>query len=240
MTEKLPLADELAAVFARMSGLVLSDQTVETALGLVTNLAVEVLPGTAGAGVSLIDSAGTRVTAAATSPLVEGADALQYQIGEGPCLAAWALGSTVRVDDLSIDERWPRWTAAVRETGLRSCLSAPLVAGNITVGALKVYSSSVGAYEEQSEHVLRMFAAQAAILVVNVQSVQAARELSEDLKGAMRGRDIISIAKGILMSREQVTEEDAFAMLVALARRDGRGLRKAADDLVRSAPRRRR
>ncbi len=40
-TPPLPLTDELAGVFARMSGLLLSEETVATALGLVSSLARE-------------------------------------------------------------------------------------------------------------------------------------------------------------------------------------------------------
>jgi hypothetical protein len=40
----LPLADELAAVSARMSGLPLSHETVTTAPGLITSLAVQTVP----------------------------------------------------------------------------------------------------------------------------------------------------------------------------------------------------
>jgi hypothetical protein len=41
MTEPSPLTEELAGGFARMSGLLLSEETVATALGLVTSLAVD-------------------------------------------------------------------------------------------------------------------------------------------------------------------------------------------------------
>jgi hypothetical protein len=59
MDTELPLANEFAAVFARMSGLMLSTETVATALELITALAEEVVPDTDGAGVTLMDSQGT-------------------------------------------------------------------------------------------------------------------------------------------------------------------------------------
>ena len=58
MAQGLPLAEELSAVYARMSGLLLSEETVNTAVGLVTSLAQDCIPGTAGAGVTLIDEGG--------------------------------------------------------------------------------------------------------------------------------------------------------------------------------------
>ncbi|HYX95710.1 MAG TPA: hypothetical protein VE823_11615, partial [Geodermatophilus sp.] len=51
----LPLADELSAISARVSGLLLSEETVATALGLVSSMALGPVAGAVGAGVSIID-----------------------------------------------------------------------------------------------------------------------------------------------------------------------------------------
>ena len=51
-TPDIPLADELAGVFARMSGLLLSEDTVATSLDLLGALAHETVAGSCGAGVS--------------------------------------------------------------------------------------------------------------------------------------------------------------------------------------------
>lgn len=200
MNHDLPLADELAGMSARMSGLLLSRQTVGTALRLVTSLAGEALPGSAGSGVSLFDEHGRRTTAAATDPVVEHLDGLQYDLGEGPCLTAWEQRHVVRVDDVAEDDRWPRWSAAVKESVMRSVLSAPLVAGGDVLGAIKVYGREPGTFGERDEYLLTMFAAQSAILVANVRTFENATKLSEALADALRGRDMISIAKGIVMA----------------------------------------
>ncbi|MDX8050815.1 GAF and ANTAR domain-containing protein [Lentzea sp. BCCO 10_0798] len=238
MNHDLPLADELAAVSARMSGLLLSRETVGTALQLVTSLAGEALPGSAGSGVSLLDEHGRRTTAAATGPVVEHLDGLQYDLGEGPCLTAWEQRHVVRVDDITEDDRWPRWTAAAKESVMRSVLSAPLVAGGDALGAIKVYGREPGTFGERDEYLLTMFAAQSAILVANVRTFENATKLSEALADALRGRDMISIAKGIVMAREHVDEGTAFALLARNAREENKKLRDLAGTLVRSTVRR--
>ncbi|MGY1689806.1 GAF domain-containing protein [Geodermatophilus sp. SYSU D01105] len=235
----LPLADELSAVFARMSGLLLSEETVATALGLVSSLAVDTVPGAVGAGVSVIDERGRR-SSGATSPRVEQADALQYQFDEGPCLAATAGRSMVRVDDLATDPRWPRWSGAVLPLGLRSALSAPMVAGDSALGALKVYAEQPRTFDAHSEQLLAMFAAQAAILVANVQTHERARRLSDGLRSAIGTRDLVSTAKGVLMARHGVSDDVAFGMLVARSGEDGGTLPEVARAVVDSAFRRRR
>lgn len=236
----VPLAEELAGVFVQMSGLLLSQETVETALHTIATLAVTTVPGAAAAGLTLVDVRGRKTTAGASDEVTERADSLQYELDEGPCLTAWADRILVRVDDVAHDERWPRWAGAVRPLGVNSALSVPLVAGDRTLGAIKVYGEQPGVFDAHAEQVMTLFAAQAAVLVANVQTVENARRLSDQLKAALHSRDVISTAKGVLVAREGVDEETAFARLVAMSQRDGRKLRDVAETLVRNATQRRR
>jgi GAF domain-containing protein len=233
----LPLAEELSAVFARMSGLLLSRETVDTVLGMITALALETVPGSVGAGVTLVDEWGRRTSSAATDPLVERADALQYTLDEGPCLAAAALRQVVRIDDVGADRRWPRWAAEAEALGLRSALSAPMVAGDQSLGALKVYGTS-SAFPARTEQVLSLFSAQAAILVANAQSSERAERLSDALREAVGSRDVVNVAKGVIMARHGVDEDTAFRLLLDRSREDAEPLTQAARDVVASAIRR--
>jgi GAF domain-containing protein len=231
--------DELATVYARMSGLLLSDETVDSAVRLVTSLTADTVPGL-GVGISLLDGAGQRETTGASDELVERADDLQYELGEGPCLAAWASRVLVRIDDVATDRRWPRWGSAVERLGVRGCMSAPLVAGDNALGAMKIYADRPGAFDAHAERRLTMFAAQAAVLLANSRSLDATRRYSEELVEALRVRDVISTAKGIVMAKESVGEDAAIALLTARAQRSSRSLRETALGVVRSTVRLRR
>jgi len=235
----LPLTDELAAVFARMSGLLLSEETVESGLGLLGSLAQETVPGSSGAGVSIIDERQRR-SSGATDDLVLRADNLQYELGEGPCLTATAERRLIRIDDLATEQRWPRWTSAARALGLSAALSAPMVAGDIALGAIKVYADRPGVLDARSEELLGLFAAQAAILVGNVQPKDRGKRLSQDMRNAFRGRDVVNMAKGVLMGRNGVDEDAAVAMLLARSEQEGTTVAEAAEADVASSVRRRR
>lgn len=236
----LPLADELTAVFARMSGFLMSQETVDTALRLVTSLAQTTLAGTVGAGVTLIDAQGHKTSAAASDALTERADDLQYELNEGPCLTAWERSTVVRIDDVANDQRWPRWCRAVQSLPVRSTLSTPLVVGGRTLGAIKVYGDQVEAYDYRAEQILTMFAAQAGILIANMQTLEGARQLTDQLKEALETRDVIATAKGILMATEKLDGDGAFARLVSLSQREGKKLREVAELTVQAVARRRR
>ncbi|GAB2665602.1 GAF and ANTAR domain-containing protein [Nocardia goodfellowii] len=234
------LADELAVAFARASGLLLSADTVHTALQLSTSLAALTIPGTAGSGITLLNAQGERVTAAATDAVVEQADALQYRLGTGPCLAAWAERCLVRVDDLHTDDRWPEWAGNAAELGLRSSLSAPLVAGSTALGALKVYSTRPRRFGPEEEHCLTLFATQAAIFLSNLRTTEEVDRAGELLRKSMRERDVVALAKGVIMAREEVDERTAFLKLAAWAQEHGTTVRRSAERVVGSTTRRRR
>jgi GAF domain-containing protein len=235
--EHLPLTDELAGVFARMSGLLLTDETVETALGLLSSLAQETVAGSSGAGVSVIDGR-RRTSSGSTDARVREADALQYALDEGPCLAAAVNRELVRVDDLASDRRWPRWASAVLPLGLHAAMSAPLVAGDVCLGAIKVYADEPGTFDTRGEQLLSLFSAQAAVLVANVQSYHRAKRLSEGMREAIHDRDAVNMAKGVLMARSNLDEEAAIGILLQRARQDGTTIGQAAQAVVESAVRR--
>ncbi|MEU4673476.1 GAF and ANTAR domain-containing protein [Amycolatopsis sp. NPDC023774] len=240
MEPELPLADELAAVFARLSGLLLTAETVQSLLKLITAAAREVFPSALGAGVTTAGDQGAPVTWAATGDEVERADRLQYELGAGPCLTAWQESSVIDVGDLHVDDRWPEWAASAARLGLRSALSAPMVTGCRSVGSVKVYSERPHAFDERDRTLLTMFASQAAVLMANVRSADAAARLSTELRSALRARDILSMAKGVVMGRDHVPEEMAFLVLADEASRTRKPLRDNAEALLRAAARPRR
>ena len=236
-SQDLTLLDELSTIFARMHGLLLSEETVQSAVQLVADLVADTIDGADGAGVTLVDDAGHQTTAGASADVVLRADRLQYDLDEGPCLTAWTQRMLVRIDDMGAEVRWPLWAPAAAAMGVRSCISVPLVAGDRALGALKVYGS-VSKFDEADERRLVMFGAQAAILLANVQTHENARRLSEGLKEALRTRDLTHMAKGVLMAREGVDETTAFAMLVGASTRESRRLRDVAARIVKSTARR--
>jgi GAF domain-containing protein len=224
---------ELAVLLAQMGAVVLSNETVGTTVELVTTLAMEAIPGTGGAGLTLVDDRVTRSMAASNS-MVEQADALQYRLGAGPCLTAWRDQVTVQVDDVLDEQRWPQWCEAAATVGVRSVLSVPLVAASARLGAIKVYSNQPAAFDEQAGRLLELFARQAAILLANTQTLADARQINLQLTDALANRDVIGQAKGILLAQGAVDDTAAFALLVAASQRTNTKLHTVARQLVES------
>jgi GAF domain-containing protein len=222
---------DLAWALSQMSGLLLSRETVDTALQLVTTLAATTTAGTLGAAVTVVDEHGKR-SKAASNRTAEQADALQYEFDEGPCLTAWRTRELVRINDTTTDGRWPRWNQAAAALEVRSVLSTPLLAGEESIGAMKVYGERPTNYGPHDEQVMRLLAAQAAILLANTQSLTAARRLSRQLTDALSSRDAIAQATGVLLAQGAAGQEAAFATLAAAANRTGRPLEDVARALL--------
>src|SRR3954469_16753529 len=225
------LPAELSSALTQMAGLLLSRETVDTALTLVTTLAAATIAGTTGAGVTLVDEHGKR-SKAASNQLVEQADALQYEFDEGPCLTAWRTGQLVRIDDTATDSRWPRWNSAAAHLGVRAVLSVGLVVHDEGIGAIKVYSDQPADYGAADERVMSLFAEQAAILLANTQSLQQARRLSRQLTHALRGRAAIVRATGGLWPRGAADQDAPFIALTDAARRSGQTVRQLPRELL--------
>lgn len=225
---------ELSTVFARLSGMLLADDDAAAAVRELALAAREMISTAAGAGVSLFDEDGDRTTTASTDTLVEAADALQYRLGHGPCLSAWATRRPQRVQDTTSDPRWGPWQAAAAESGIRSALSAPLLQESHALGAMKVYATRPGAFGEAEERLLVRLASAAATLLAAAQPIDAPAQLSAAMKAALESRDTVALAAGILMSRDRLGAAAARSALLQTARAQGRRVQEIATEIVQT------
>jgi GAF domain-containing protein len=185
-------------------------RSVEDVLAGVTAAAVELLTGADTAGVLLIARGGKFESLFGTSDLIYRLDELQEKYGDGPCVDAATKELVVRTDDFEQEQRWPDYSRAVYELGVRSGLSFKLYTGDRTAGALNVFSLRPHAFAPESEAVGSVLAAHAAAAIL------ASRE-GERLQSALISRDNVGQAKGIIMERFNVDAVRAFDMLRKLS-----------------------
>ncbi len=224
--------DDLTSVFARLKGLLLTESKAGTAVEALAEAIKKSVAGSLGAGVSLFDAQGRARSTGYTDQIVARADELQYDLGQGPCLTAWAAGSTEQIDDVSTETRWPEWCAAVAELPLRSTLSTALIHDGTPIGALKVYSPLPNAFSAQDRKHLALLAAPAAALLGNAQPDQTPAELSRTLQEALHSRDSIHTARGILMERWGAGPDEAMRSLLNASVRNGTDLLTLAAGVI--------
>lgn len=211
------LPAELLAVFGRSNGYLLTEQTAHDAVDGLAEIARDIIGAATGAGVSIIDQDGTRVSVGATDARVREADDLQYEYGEGPCITAWSLGEPVIIADTHTDPRFQQWTSAVRELEVRSCLSVPLLSTPVGLGAMKVYSNTPDAFTTEDQKLLVNLARSAAALLGHIQASDTPQRISNDVKSSLAERDTIGVARGILMERLNLDRQTAMNHLIDLA-----------------------
>jgi hypothetical protein len=93
----------------------------QAALRSVADSAAANIPGVDFASITVKEVDGTLRTLAATDPLAENVDALQYELREGPCYAAVTVERFVLVNDMAAaGHAYPRFSPRAAELGVRA------------------------------------------------------------------------------------------------------------------------
>ena len=207
----------------------LAHDDLQAMLEKIVRLAVEHLDACEYAGISFVEK--TRITSPASSnDIPRILDAIQSETGEGPCIDSIREHEVFMTGHLEREVRWPRFSSrAHRETGVCSVLSLRLFVDEDTMGALNLYSSVCDAFDDIDVAVGTVFAAHAAVAM-------AAARREQGLERKAQTRDVIGRAKGILMARSGVSDDDAFAMLVRASQRLNLKLRDVAQQIADQQP----
>ena len=233
--ESSPLRRSLA----ELSTFLVSDRSVADTLTRISVLAVEAVPPAMFAGITMMVDDRVR-TQAFTDPTCPEIDQAQYESGHGPCLDAFRNGSVIVVESLEGDDRWPEFAAAAMDSGVRSTLSLPMLSGASAVGALNFYAGVDHGFGEAEAQTGQLFAAQATVVVLNAQAYWGARLKSEHLQQALASREVIDLAKGIVMNVMGCGPDEAFEVLVKQSQQENRKLRDVAAEIAARAQRQRR
>lgn len=221
---------EIESTFAEVALSLFAPGSVQGTLDKIVQLAVLVIDGCESAGVLTAGERGAPATLAATNPLVVELHQVQIDAGEGPCLEAAHRGSTVYVGDLIDDSRWPEFAASTVDAGIRSVLAHALSAG--TPGALNLYASLPDAFGAHARAQALLFATLARLALDSAKERALDAERSTNLTEALRTRELIGQAQGILIERERITGEQAFDVLRQASQHLNVKLREVAALLV--------
>lgn len=180
-------------------------------LAEIVTAAVATVPHADAGGISL--TAGGTITARGpTDGTVGMLDRVQSELREGPCITALDEppgDKIVLAHDLDGDDtaRWPRFAPHAVEAGYRSIMSVELATEGGTRAALNLYAAQPGVFDMEDRQIAGLFAVQAATLIYGSQHAAS-------MEQALCSRDVIGQAKGILMERFTVDDDEAFQMLV--------------------------
>ena len=197
----------------------------DAALETIATSAAANIPGVDIASITVHDADNRLQTLAATDPLAQKLDALQYELREGPCYAAVTDERFVLVNDLAgATPAYPRYGPRAAELGIQAQTAIQLVDDRDRAG-LNLYARRAGVFDRSTVQFAELFATQAAALLQYAVQV-------EQLGEALHTRTDIGTAIGIVMERYHIDRHRAFAFLVRNSRNRNPKLRLLAQQVI--------
>lgn len=193
-------------------------------------LALELVPRARWASVTMLRR-GRFSTEAATDEVAVRADALQYEIGAGPCVDSVLERSFYVTGDVAADPRWVSWGRRVAaELGVRSVLAERLHLGDHAepIAALNLYSPEQDAFDDADVGIALVLATHAAAVVSQHLALAQAKSLTR----ALQSNREIGVAMGILMEQEHFTRAQAFDVLRVASQDSNRKLSDIAMEVA--------
>lgn len=186
-----------------------------------------------GVGLSVLSRQGAGTPLAASSPASEVIEQLQFTLGEGPSLDAYALGRPVLMPDLSqaAVRRWPGYAPAVQDHGVRAVFAFPLQVGAARLGAMGVYREQAGSLSSPLLRQALAFAEAAMNAVLAAQEQTGGGEQSV-LETAMEDSFLVHQAQGMVHVQLNVSLAEAMVRLRAYAYAHNQPLKDVAADVV--------
>jgi GAF domain-containing protein len=221
---------DLAANFAETARILFTAGSVTDTLASVVELAVTTVDGCDSAGLFLLEGE-TVTTPVHTDSMVVDVDDLQRVTGEGPCLDAMAHRLIFYADDLPGDQRWPAFGPRAGAAGIRSVLALPLT-DRAQEGALNLYARYPGAFGVVDRGKAVILVSLAALALSTAHSNEVVDRQTDNLHHALKTREMIGQAEGILMQRERISADEAFDILRRASQYLNLKLREVAQHLV--------
>jgi GAF domain-containing protein len=138
--------------------------------------------------------------------------------------------------DAKVDRRWGEITLVFVEVQIRSGLSVPVDLGGGPIGTLDVYAADPRGWDDSEVTALQAYAGVVASLLAAAAKAQLRGALAEQLQTALDSRGLIERAKGALMERERLDDQEAFTHLRRAARSSGRKLSDVASEVAAGMP----
>lgn len=187
-----------------------------------------------GAGIMLMCGDGPGGSVCSSNPVSAVIEELQYTLGEGPCVDAYAQDRPVAEPDLAAAGagRWVAFTPGAVAAGARAVFGFPLRVGAIRIGALNLYRDHPGPLDDEQHADALVLGGVAGRAVLAMQAGAPAGMLGADLEAGADFRFVVHQASGMVSAQLGVGVRDALLRLRAYAFAHDRPLTEVAKDVV--------
>ncbi len=190
--------------------------------------------GVDGAGVMLMSGEIPRGSLCVSGEVSRLIEELQYTLGEGPCVDAYQQNRVVAEPDLAdpVADRWPAFTPAALDAGVRAVFGFPLRAGAVRLGALNLYRGRSGALSGDQQGDALVVAEVAARWVLEAQAGAPAGTVAVQVAAGADFHLVVHNAAGMVSVQEGISVTEALIRLRAFAFSDDRLVGDVAGDIV--------
>jgi len=204
------LDDHVTAGLAREAADLLSiaDGADVRSLHRLSELSVRQVPACSGATAALWRD-GEPVELAATHPDLSALFDLCQEAGTGPWTEALATGDTVYCADTLEDGRWPAFTSAALQRGVRCSVTLVHLFGPMTV-TLTMFGARPRALDPAKVGVAELLIAFGGATLGNASMYGETQRTAHHLRESAESRMVVDQAKGILMHALGCTAAEAF------------------------------
>lgn len=217
------------ALLYEVSRALVSNRYLEEILSLVVGWTAEVI-GSKICSLMLLDESGHELVIKATQSLSEAYRSKPpIKVGESVSGRVVQLKQPVTVLDVRKEPGY-KYPEIARKEGLASLVAVPMMVKERVIGVLNCYTTEARTFSEHEILLLRGVANQAALAIENTRLL-ADKVLAQE---ALEGRKKVERAKGILMRRLSVTENEAYRMLQKQSMEKRRSLKEVAEAIILS------
>lgn len=211
--------ERLAKIFVEVADTLVAEFDLITFLQLLAD-GIAGLIDDATVGLLLADPRGRLHFMAASDETTKFLEIFQADKQDGPCMDAFHNRAPVINTDLrNAAERWPQFAPYATAAGFRSVHAFPLHLRDEAIGAMGLFGTTVGDFDQTDVQIVQALANVAAISLLQQRSITHGDLFTEQLQAALNDRVIIEQAKGAIAQAHDVTIDEAFHLLRAYARR---------------------
>src|SRR5580658_4670585 len=176
-------------------------------------LRILVLLPVSGASIVLMSRGHDQGLAGASGESALAGQDLEFTLGQGPGVDAYADGRTVLVEDLSAsDGRWPLFCPTAVDLGVHSMCALPLQVGPIRLGVLSLYGDKPGLIALENLADAQLVADLITHLVIGLQSETASETIAFALESSDY-RAVVHQATGMISAQLDCGIEEALVRL---------------------------
>lgn len=210
--------ERLSETLSSFARLLVTDYDVGDVLYQLCVAAVDIT-GTTGAGILLEDVDGRLRYAVASDSLTGELEAIQLELGEGPCMLAHSTGAPVLIPDLlAATERFPGMVPRTVDKGMRAVFTMPLLRDERSIGILDLYRDEPGDMSPWQLDAGSLLADMSSTAVLNRRSYDTSVEVTQRLQSALDSRILMEQAKGRVSYQVGVEMTRAEELIYEFAR----------------------